>query len=149
MSRLTGPVMVSPATDSTTRHATAQVPVGTRAESFDGAFAYVTAGGTISSGGDPVSVAGGLDAVVRGDADVGAFLGIAEAAFASGESGFVRTKGPTTAVVESGAAAGDYLELSDTVGKLEVLASGVPVAIALEASDDDGVDQIDIYVLGR
>ena len=147
MSRLTGPVSLTPAVDSLTRHDEALAAIGSMAYGADGEFIYVTAGGAITVSGDPVSASGALSAVVRGDLDVGAFLGIAEAPFASGESGYIRTKGPTTAVVESGAVAGGLLQLSGTVGKLKAITtSGTAVAVALEASDDASSAAIDIYL---
>lgn len=144
---LTGPVMMVPAIDGTTRHSTAQVTVGTQAWSEDGDWVYVTAGGAITTSGDPVSVAGALSAVVRGDLDVGQFLGIAEAPFASGESGYVRRHGPTSVVVESGAVAGGGLQLSSTVGKLKAITtSGTQIAIALEASDNASAAAISVFL---
>jgi hypothetical protein len=147
MARLSGPNQFAPAVDSLTRHATAQATVGHRISNADGAYVYVTAGGAITTSGDPVSAAGGLNAVVRGDLDVGAFLGIAEAPFASGESGYIRVQGPTTAVVESGAAAGSLIELSGNVGKLKpITTSGRAVGCMLAASDDAGAALKAIYL---
>lgn len=150
MAVLTGPVLATPAVDSTTRHDEAKIAVGTKAFSQDGEFVYVKAGGAIPASGTvgPVSVATTLSAVVNGDSDTGAFLGVAEASFASGEWGFIRTKGPCTAVVESGASAGGYLQLSATAGKLKALTtSGTAIAIALEASNNDGLEAIDVYLI--
>ena len=83
----------------------------------------------------------------RGDLDVGAFIGIAEAPFASGEYGYIRVKGPASVVVESGAVAGDSLQLSGTVGKLKkTTTSGDQVATALAASDNASTAAIAVYV---
>jgi len=150
MSILTGPVLATAPGLSTARHSTAQVTVGSKGYSEDSEFVYVTAGGAFPASGSvgPVSITSGFDAVVTGDSDVGEFVGVADAAFASGESGYIRTKGPATCVVESGAVAGQALQLSATAGKLKALTtSGTRVAIALEASDDDGLDPIDIYIV--
>jgi predicted RecA/RadA family phage recombinase len=134
MSVLTGPRMASPAVDSLTRHSTAQTAVGTMAYSDDGEFVYVTASGTIASG-SPVSASGTLAAVLEGDLDTGAFLGVAEAAFTSGQSGFIRTKGICNAVVASGTTVGLELQLSATGGQLKpITTSGSAVAVALQAN---------------
>jgi hypothetical protein len=148
--KLTGPVMLSAVGDSATRHSSAQATPGARAYSEDGEFVYVTAGGAITTSGDPVTLAGVISAVVRGDLDTGAFLGCAEAPFASGESGYVRTKGPTLMVVESGAVAGDELELSGTVGKLKKYAGTTrrAVAIATVASDNASTARILVHLCG-
>ena len=144
---LTGPVEFVPAKDSTTRSTTALASVGSRAYAENGEFVYVGAGGAITTSGDPVSASGALSAVLRGDLDVGAFLGCAEAPFASGEYGYIRVKGPASMVVESGAVAGDSLQLSGTVGKLKkTTASGDQVAIALAASDDASTAAIAVYI---
>jgi hypothetical protein len=150
MAVLTGPVLATPAVDSTTRHDEAKIAVGSKAFSQDGEFVYVQAGAAFPASGTvgPVSVATTLSAVVTGDLDTGAFLGIADAAFASGEFGFIRTKGPATVVVESGAVAGNLLQLSATAGKLKVITtSGQGVAIALEAADDAGLAAKNVYIL--
>lgn len=151
MSELTGPVMLYPASDSLTRHSSAQTTVGNRAYGEDGEFVYVTAGEAIPASGDPVSIDGALSAVKLGDRDTeGAFLGCAEAPFASGESGYVRVKGPASMVVESGAVAGDELELSATEAKLKkITTSGTVVAVALEASDDAGTARKSVFLIGR
>lgn len=151
MSTLSGPRMLYAVADSLQRDTTAKETVGVRAYSDDGEFVYVGAAEAITASGDPVSVAGALSAVKRGDRDTeGAFLGIAEAPFASGEYGYVRVKGPASTVVASGAVAGDELELSGTEGQLKkITTSGVAVAIALEASDDASTAVSDVLLLGR
>ncbi len=150
MARLTGPVLATPAQDSNTRSESALASVGSQAWAEDGEFVYVTAAGATTASGQPVSIptgSGGLGGVVIGDLGTGAFAGIAEAPFASGESGYVRVKGPTTAVVESGAVGGSLLQLSDTAGKLKAITtSGDAIAIALTASDNDSAAAIAIYV---
>lgn len=147
MSKLTGPVAVVPASDSLSRHATALASVGSRAFSEDGEFVYVGAGGAITASGDPVSVAGELSAVLRGGTGVGAFLGSAEAPFASGEYGYIRVKGPTTGVVESGAVAGDQIELSSNVGKFKkITTSGTAVGICKATSDNAGSAAVAIHL---
>lgn len=144
---LTGPVMLTPAKDSGTRSTTALAAVNSRAYSEDGEFVYVKAGGAITTSGDPVSLSGTLSAVLRGDLDVGAFIGIAEAPFASGEYGYIRVKGPASVVVESGAVAGDSLQLSGTVGKLKkTTSSGDQIATALAASDNASTAAIAVYI---
>lgn len=135
MAKLTGPVLATPAEDSLSRFSTEVISVGTRAFSADGEYLFVKAGGAITASGDPVSVDGLLSAVKRGDADVGAFIGVAEAPFASGEYGWIKTRGSVDAVVASGTAAGDELELSGTVGELKPLTtSGAAVGKALAAN---------------
>jgi hypothetical protein len=147
---LTGPVLVTAAGTSAHRSTTAGATVGSRGYSENGEFVYVTAGGAITVSGDPVSVAGALSAVVRGDSDSGAFLGCAEAPFASGESGYVRVKGETLMIVESGAVAGDEVQLSSTVGKLKkITTSGSAIGIALAASDNSSAARIAVYLTGR
>lgn len=149
--KLTGPLLLTAPGDSAKRHSSAQHTVGAIGYSEDGQFVYVTAGGAIGTSGDPVTLNGALSAVVRGDLDVGAFLGCAESPFASGESGFIRTKGKTLMVVESGAVAGDELELSGTVGKLKKYAGTTrrACAIAQAASDNASTARIEVYLLGN
>ncbi len=151
MSALIPAGQISPAKDSLTRHATAKVAVGSRRNTDDGQFVYITAGaalGGVAVSGEPVSIATTLAAAAIGDLDTGAFLGIAEAPFASGESGFIRTKGQCIAIVESGAVAGDYLQLSATAGKLKkITTSGSSIAIALAASDNASAAHIAIYLI--
>lgn len=141
---LTGPVLVTPAQDANSRHSTPKVTVGTRAFSEDGEFVYVTAIVATVSSGEPVSLVNSFAGVKRGDSDVGGFLGIAEAPIASGQSGYVRVKGPCTAQVASGVVAGGLLELSATVGFLKALTtSGQSVGVALAASPNaDGATSI-------
>jgi hypothetical protein len=147
MSKLSGGILIAPAETSLTRHSTAKIAVGSKVRGDDGEFVYVKAGGAITASGDPVSVTTGLDAVVRGDSGVGAFIGIAEAPFASGEYGFIRVSGPAEVVVESGASAGGLLELSGTVGKLKAITtSGSAVAIINEASDDDSTARVSVLI---
>lgn len=150
MARLTGPVLMTPAIDSTTRSTTALAAVGSRAYSEDGEFIYVKAAGATTASGQPVSVptgSGGLSGVVIGDLDTGAFSGIADALFASGEYGYVRVKGPASVVVESGAVGGDLLQLSGTAGKLKkITTSGDAIAVALTASDNASAAAIDVYI---
>lgn len=147
MSRLTGPVMMTPAVDSLTRSTTALVAVGDRAYAEDGEFVYVTAGAAITTSGFTVSVNGPLSSVQPGSLSTGAFIGIAEAPFASGESGYVRVKGPASVIVESGAVAGDSLQLSATTGKLKkTTTSGDQCAIALAASDNASAAAISVYI---
>ncbi len=136
---LSGPVLVTPADNANSRHSEAKATVGTRGFSEDGEFVYVGATVATSASGEPVSLVSSFSAVVRGDADLGGFLGVAEAPIASGEYGYVRVKGPCTAQVASGVVAGNRLELSATVGFLKAITtSGVSVGIALEASPDAG-----------
>jgi hypothetical protein len=146
---LTGPVMLAPHNDANTRHTTAQVTLGSRAFSEDGEFVYVTAAGAISTSGSPVVAPSGFASVVNGDRDLGGLLGVCDAPFASGESGYVRTKGPITAVVASGVVAGDELELSATAGQFKkITTSGQAVAMAFAASPNaDG--RTAIYLFGR
>jgi hypothetical protein len=127
------------------------VSVGSRGYSEDGEFVFVKAGAAFPASGSvgPVCSASDLEDCVTGDSDTGAFVGIADAPFASGEYGYVRTKGPATVVVESGALAGGLLQLSATAGKLKALTtSGVAVAVAEADSDDAALDPIAVRVLG-
>lgn len=151
MSKLSGPKQLFAVADSLQRDSTAKETVGDRAFGDDGEFIYVTAGESIPSSGDPVSIDGALTSVKLGDRDTeGAFLGCAESPFASGESGYIRVKGPASMIVESGAVAGDELELSTTEAKLKkITSSGVAVAIALEASDNASAARKNVLLLGR
>jgi len=97
MAKLTGPVLATPAEDSLSRFDSEVIAVGTRAFAADGEYLFVKAGGAITASGDPVSVDGLLSAVKRGDIDVGAFIGVAEAPFASGEYGWIKTRGSVDA----------------------------------------------------
>lgn len=152
MSEITGPVQAAVG-DSEKRTTTAEAAVGQRVPSEDGEFVYIKAGaalGAVAVSGEPVSLAGGLDDCQVGDSDTGAFIGIAEAPFASGDYGYIRVKGPCLAIVESGAVAGDELQLSATAGKLKkITTSGTAVAIAREASDNASAAHKSIYLLGR
>jgi len=138
-----------PAVDPTTRYTTAVVPVGTRNKSDDAEWLFVKAGGAITASGDPVSIStGGLSGAVRGDLDVGQCIGMAYSPFASGEYGYIQTKGLTTMVVESGAVAGGGLQISGTVGKLKAITtSGTQIAVMNEASDDAGTARKSVYLM--
>ncbi len=143
---MNGPVMATPGS-SGQRSTTALIDVGARGFSEDGEFVYVKAAEAIAVSGSPVSLSGGLAAVKIGDLDTGAFIGIAEAPFASGEYGYIRVKGPTLVIVESGAVAGDSLQLSGTATKLKkTTTSGDQVAIALAAADNASTAQISVYI---
>lgn len=135
MAKLTGPVLATPAQNSLSRFDSEVIAVGTKAFSADGEYVFVKAGGAITASGDPVSASGTLSAVLRGDLDVGGFIGVAEAPFASGEYGWVKTKGTVDAVVASGTTVGQELQLSATVGQLKAITtSGTAVAVALAAN---------------
>jgi hypothetical protein len=148
MSILTGPVMATPAKDSLTRSATALADVGSRAFGELGEFIYVTAAEAITTSGFAVSASGALSAVKTGNSSTGAFLGCAEAPFASGESGYIRIAGPCSMIVDSGAVAGDSLQISATAGHLKkTTTSGDQCAIALAASDNASTAAIAVFLV--
>jgi DNA-binding beta-propeller fold protein YncE len=152
MAKLTGPASAAAPGDSLKRSPAtvgARAPIGQVAYSEDGRFVYVTASGAITASGDAVSMTTDLLSVVRGSTSAGAFIGCSEAPMASGDSGYIRTQGPCSMVVDSGAVAGDVLELSSNTGKLsKYVAASVkrPVGVALAASDNAGVAAINVYL---
>lgn len=126
--------------DSLKRSTTALEPVGKVVYTEDGAYLYVKAAGALTASGDPVSIDGLLSVgVKRGDLDVGSFIGVSEAPFASGEYGYIKAKGLVQAVLASGTTVGGRVQLSATVGQLtNITTSGDAVGIALEAGANDG-----------
>jgi hypothetical protein len=145
--------MAYPAKDSLTRTPVTAVPatlaaIGSRAFGEFGEFIYVTAAAAIATSGFAVSANSTLDAVQPGALGTGAFIGCAEAPFASGDSGYIRIHGPATMIVDSGAVAGDSLQLSATTGHLKkTTTSGDQVAIALAASDNASTAAIAVFLV--
>jgi len=136
---LTGPTLVSPG-NVEDRFDSAVVAVGTRHFNEEGSFIFVGCGTSNVNSGEPLSVtSAGLAAVVRGDSDLGAFIGHALKPFTSGEYGFARLTGLTSVYLPSGVAAGGAIQLSSTIGQYAALTtSGQQVGIALEASPNAG-----------
>jgi hypothetical protein len=101
------------------------VPIGTRAYGqAGGEFLYIKAGASISAN-DAVIFSGsalGYDAVITSSAVDQFVIGVAEAAFASGDYGFVKTKGVVTCKVTVATAAGSML-VSDAVAGTMKLAT--------------------------
>ena len=114
-----------------TRTTTAKCSLGTRVNDKDGnEFLYVAAEGAIAIGA-PVDITAGLSAVAQSSNAKG-FEGIATAAFADEDFGFILTKGRVLAVVPSGVALGDTLTAGN--GALSgTLTSGTKFATVQEA----------------
>lgn len=146
MAILTGPPLATPV-NSLDRSTTARATVGSLASSEVATYIYVGAGEAITTSGDPVSANAALSSVKRGDTDTGAFLGVAEAPFASGEYGYIVKRGLTSAVLASGVAAGGLVELSATVGQLKAITtSGTAVGVALEAAANSSDVKKSVYL---
>lgn len=139
MAQLTGPMPAFPV-NSVDRSTTQKLPLGTRA--FDNAgneYTYVKAGATIAAA-DAVRFGGsatGFDDVRPTDAANQFVVGAADGtAFASGEYGFIKTRGVSTVKVAVGVAAGSLLTTSTTAGTLALSTtaadlSGTRPAVAL------------------
>lgn len=149
VSQLTGPALALDAPGlSSARHSSALIAVGSRAYSQDGEYVFIKAIATIPIN-TPVGTITDLSNCQAGDLGVAEYVGVADAAFASGEWGYVRVRGPAGVVVESGASAGEFLELSATVSTLKTLTtSGVAVARLEEDSDDAGAAAVACQLIG-
>lgn len=127
------------------RHTTAQVDLGTRVVESNGKeWIYVKAGATIAAL-DAVKFNGSADGYddVRPTAAVNEYvLGVASAAFASAEYGFVQTRGVCDAKVVDSTAAGSSLSSSATAGTLKLSVETELAynghAVALETGADEG-----------
>lgn len=121
MARLTGPVMGTPG-DSTRRTTSQELPLGTIAYGPGTEWVYIKAGASIAAydGVRFQGSASGYDDVRPTSATDQGVIGVADAAFASGEYGFVQTRGVATAKVVNATAAGSILHSGATAGTLEL-----------------------------
>jgi hypothetical protein len=119
----TGSPQAFPVGDATTRSATAQAPLGSRAEDAKGnQYVYVKAGAAIDAN-EAVMFQGsalGYDDVRKTSGLHKPVLGVATAAFASGAFGYVQTHGVVVCKVIVGTAAGSALVASGTAGTLKI-----------------------------
>jgi hypothetical protein len=107
MASLRGPAQVI-GTDSTNRSTAPKAKVGVRALDVDGnEYLYIKAEGVIAVGA-PVSVTNGVSEAASASAATG-FEGVAQAAFADEEYGFILTRGRGLGLVPSGVSLGDTL----------------------------------------
>src|SRR6185369_16959890 len=98
----------SPVGTSLTRSTTAQNKLGVKFYDTDGnEYTYIKAEGVITAY-TPVSLTGGISEVIQSVGATG-FFGIAQAAFADEEYGFVLTRGRGLALIPSGVSLGDSL----------------------------------------
>jgi hypothetical protein len=119
MAELTGPMGVFPV-DTDHRSATAAINPGTRGFDENGnEYTYVLAGGVIPVRSACVQGAA-ANTVVASSAAQQLVRGIAETAFASGEYGFILTRGYATALVVNSTAAGSLLATGSVAGTLEL-----------------------------
>lgn len=96
-------------TDSTTRSTTTLYPVGTLARDASGnEYMYVKAGASIAVN-SPVVVNADLTDVRACSAVNQGILGVADAAFASGDNGFIMIRGTTNAVTAGSVAVGTLM----------------------------------------
>ena len=128
--KFTGPV-VSVAGNDTTRSTSALVALGTRINDTEGnEYLYIAAEGAIAAH-TPVDISPGLANAAQSTTAKG-FEGIATAAFADEEFGFILTRGRELALVPSGVALGDTLTAGS--GALSAtLTSGTKFATVQEA----------------
>jgi hypothetical protein len=139
MANITGPVSVTAAVNSLTRTTTqSEVPLGQKVQTQDGEYMYVKAAGAVTVSGDAVAPSGLIQStggIVRAASTTLGFLGVAEAPFASGEYGYIKTKGFVSAMVASGTTANSLIQTTATSGVLgNVTTSGTAVGMALEAN---------------
>jgi hypothetical protein len=137
MARLTGPITATPG-DSTRRTTTQELPLGTRVIGAGGSeWVYVKAGAAIAQY-DPCRFQGSADGYddVRPTSAAQQFVvGVADAAFASGEYGFIQVRGKATCKVVVGTAAGSLLVTGAVANQLELADAtdfaGAVAAVAL------------------
>lgn len=134
MARIVGPLMGAPG-DSTRRTSTAELPLGTVAYGEAGKeYEYVKAGGAIAQYA-AVSFESGGGTVVESSALTGYLVGVADAAFSSGQYGFVQTRGQCTAKVVNSTTALLPIGPCATAGVLddvvETTPAGGSLAVAL------------------
>lgn len=138
MANITGPASVSAAINSLTRSTTQLAPLGQIVATEDGAYMYVKAAGAITASGDAVQASGLLQStggVVRAASTTLGFVGVAEAPFASGEYGYIKTKGFVDAVLASGTTANSIVQTTTASGVLgNITTSGTGIGVALEAN---------------
>ena len=136
MARLTGPVHGTPG-DSTRRTTTAELPVGTRVHGIGGSvWVYVKAGAAIAQY-DACKCNGsaaGYDDVRPTAAISELAIGVADAAFSSGDYGFIQVEGVCTCKVVAATAAGSLLVTSATAGTLKLATEAESLAGARGAA---------------
>lgn len=119
----TSPYQAYPVADATVRTTEALLPIGSVAFDSEGnEFRYVKAGAAISAR-QAVRLNGstlGYDDVRPTSAAQQGVLGVATAAFASGDYGFVQTRGRVLAAVVNSTAVGSLLASGTTAGTLEL-----------------------------
>lgn len=128
MARLTGPYAGYPG-DTTRRTLTPELPLGTTAHGVNGSeWVYVRAGAAIAQYDAVIfeGSAAGFDQVVPSGAVTNLILGVADAAFADLDYGFVQTKGHATCKVNVGDTALLPLGGSAVAGTLTTVAETVP-----------------------
>lgn len=119
MAKLTGPLVAYPV-DTEHRSTTAQLNPGALGYDEDGnEYRYLLAGGVIPTLSAVVQGSAANTVVASSAAEQGV-IGIAGAAFASGEYGFVQTRGTGTALVVNSTAAGSLLATGSVAGTLEL-----------------------------
>jgi hypothetical protein len=141
MSTLTGPY-AGFAGSPTSRHTTAQMPLGTRAyDASGGEYIYVQAGAVIAVN-SAVAFQGsalGYDDVRATAAVSRGVVGVATAAFAAGAFGFVKSRGVVRALVANNTAAQSLLAPSAVAGTLAIAAAadlqGTPIVALVAAAD--------------
>lgn len=122
-----------PGVDSTSRHTTEQIPLGTKGYDQAGnEYVFVKAGAPIAVN-DAVTFQGsavGYDDVRPTSARQQMVVGAATAAFTAGQFGFIQTRGVATIKVIAATAAGSLLVSGTTAGTLAL-------AVELDAGVDD------------
>ncbi len=129
--KLTGPAFAAAVSTPEIRTTTKKAGLGSRAYGDDGAeFVYIKAEGAIAVGA-PVEISAGVGEAASASSAKG-FLGIATAAFADEEYGYIQTAGRVLALVPSGVSLADTLTAGS--GALSgTLTSGTKFATVQEA----------------
>lgn len=147
MANFSGPILVAPVGPAD-RHTTPQLPLGaTLVDANGNEYTYVKAGATIAQY-DAVRFQGsalGWDDVRPTSAVAQPVVGAAQAAFASGEYGFVLTSGVGTVKTSGTVAANVQLVSSATAGTLAAYANTditAPVVTVLVSSASPQVARI-------
>lgn len=123
----------------TTAHTTQKFPLGFRRMENGKEYTYLKAGAAISINMavklDVADTTGGT--VVKTAATADPVLGVCEAvALASGEYGWITTRGPVSCLILDAVAAEDLLGASATAGILQAAASGTVDHIRVTALED-------------
>ena len=127
MARLTGPTFGTPG-DSTRRTTTAELPLGSIAYGPGTEWVYVKAGAAIAQYAACIFQGStlGFDDVRECGAVTNFIVGVADAAFASGDYGFIQTKGVAKAKVHASDTALLPVGGSTDAGVLLTVAETVP-----------------------